>query len=263
MTDVRQVLIDAGWKQGVILEPGPFAHPGAIGFLVMNQTCDCINHSFVNEPYLELLPLSIKGGKKGRPDKNFVNGKNPREMHFWVGVNGEQKCVVAKVREIELFDRSRHAELKFSESVKIAPGALGDILSWKAARYLRPAFPDSFEEAFRPLKDEFTRLLTDDGMDQLVDSILIQLDHYDDLEDENDGYQVELRLMVTPKVVGQPEAAERASNLAQLLEKLLAKSEAFFEPKCVVVELNKMTLWEARNYLDFSRYDYLSFGENE
>ena len=261
--DLRQELIDAGWKQGVILEHGPFEHPKATGFLVLNQTCDCINPSFEKEPYLELLPLTLKGSKKSKPDENFVNGKNPREMHFWIEVDGEQRCVVAKVKEILLFDRSRHAELKFSESLKIAPGALGAILSWRADRYLRPAFPDSFEDAFRPLKDEFTKILAANGTDQLVDSILIQLDHYNELEGPDDGYACELRLMLAPKVVGQPEDVERVKNLAQSLEALLGRSEVFFEPKCIVVELENMSLWEARNFLDFSRYDYLSHGEIE
>jgi hypothetical protein len=57
MSDLRQSLKDVGWRQGVILKPGPFPQKEAFGFLVLNQTCDCINPSFEKEPHLELLPL--------------------------------------------------------------------------------------------------------------------------------------------------------------------------------------------------------------
>ena len=262
MTDVRQELIAAGWKQGVILKPGPFLHQEAVGFLVLNQTCDCINPCFKREPHLELLPLTPRKTKKGKPDPNYQDGKNPREIHFWGEVGNEEKCLVAKISEIELFGRGRYSELEFSNSLKISKDTIDDLLVWRANRYLRAAFPDSFEDAFRPLKEGFTALLTNERIDGLIDSILIQLDHYEELNDNDDGYELQLRLMVTPEVVGQPTDMEKLKALSQSLADLLKSSSAFFEPSCEVVELEKMNLWEARNFLDFTRYDYLSFGEN-
>ena len=81
---LRHELKDAGWKQGVILQPeGISDDKDTIGFLVISQTCDCINPNFVKEPYLELLPLKKRNTKKGNPDPDFSDGKNPRELHFF------------------------------------------------------------------------------------------------------------------------------------------------------------------------------------
>ena len=41
MSDLRQILNGKGWRQGVILDPHQeiLEHEGAIGFIVLNQTC--------------------------------------------------------------------------------------------------------------------------------------------------------------------------------------------------------------------------------
>lgn len=263
MADLRQELIDAGWEQGVVLDPGCIEESSAVGYLVLNQTCDCINPSFEKEPHLELLPLHKRQTKKGNPDPNCENGKNPREIHFWVTLDGEPLCVEARIREIQLVDRRGHPDFSFLESVKIPPAAINDILAWRAARYLRAAFPDSFENAFRSIKDQMTELLAGDGMDQLVDSILIKLDHYDELVEEGDAYDVKLRLMITPAVKGRSSEVEKVRDLADRIQELFRSLDEFPEADCQVVDLREMSLWESRKFLDFTRFDYLSFGEDD
>jgi hypothetical protein len=43
MEDLRQQLIEAGWRQGALVGPGSFGHAEACAFVVLNQTCDCLN----------------------------------------------------------------------------------------------------------------------------------------------------------------------------------------------------------------------------
>lgn len=51
--------------------------------------------------------------------------------------------------------------------------------------------------------------------------------------------------------------------LSERIQSLFANSPKFYSPQCQVTSLDEMSLWSARKFLDFSRYDYLSFGKEE
>ncbi len=266
MADLRERLIAGGWKQGVILEPASLQQAGvtvnedAIGFLVLSQTCDCINPDFGKEPYLELLPLVLRNTKKGNPAPDYEDGKNPRVIHFWITLKGEQKCAVAQIKEIQLVERENIEDFRFSEEIIISREAIDDIIGWRAARYSRTAFPESFETAFRTITASFGEIMVRD--EAVVNSLLISISPFDEIE-EGDCYEIQLHLMVTPTVIGQPETIKSLKQSATEIEALFAKSPFFDSPKCSVTCLDKMNLWNARKLLDFSRYDYLSFGKEE
>lgn len=257
MPDVRQILIDAGWRQGVILQNGPFGHPEAIGFLVLNQTCDCVNPDFEKEPQLELLPLERLEGK---PDSRLTNGQNPRQIHFQIREKDLEIWVNARITDIFQFDRAEHESLKFSSSLVIPPASLDGLTQWRAQRYLRTAFPDSFEKAFRPLSTRFGKLMA--KHEGNIDFLLLSLSPFEEIGD-GDCYEMQLRLMVTPKVMAQPETISALQTLAHELDGLLSTSAEFHEPACAVTALDKMNLWERRSFVDFTRYDFLSFGREE
>ncbi len=257
MSDLRQALKDAGWRQGVILAPKPSSHPAACGFLVLNQTCDCINSDFQKEPYLELLPLEKLAGK---PDPNLQNGKNPRQIHFQIQENGQDIWVNAVIAEIFLFDRSGHASLVFLLGLTLSKSALEDLILWRAQRYLRPAFPDSFENAFRPLAKDFGKEIAKCEGD--IGSLLISVLPFEELKDE-ERYEIQLHFMVTPSVMRQTESIKALKSLSENIQKLFEESVWFDAPICTVTPLSEMNLWDARKFIDFSRYDYLSFGKEE
>jgi len=257
MSSLRQTLKDAGWRQGVILAPGPFAHPSAFAYLVLNQTCDCINPDFEKEPHLELLPLERVAKK---PDTRLKNGKNPRQIHFQIQENGSDIWVNAKVTEIFQFDRSEHVSLVFAGCFSISRATLDGLITWRAQRYLRPAFPDAFETAFSTLTGTFGHIIA--KQEAIIDSLLIAISPFEEIK-EGDYYGIQLHLMVEPSVMGKPEILEALKQSATEIEELMATCAAFDSPKCVVTSLDEMTLWKARRLLDFSRYDYLSFGKEE
>ena len=266
MTDLRERLIAGGWKQGVILEPASLQQAGvarngdAVGFLVLTQTCDCINPDFGKEPHLELLPLLLRKTRRGNPDPDYENGRNPREIHFWITLKGEQKCAVAQIKEIQLAEREMIEVFRFSEEIVISREAIDDIIEWRAARYSRTAFPESFEMAFKAITANFGDIIA--RHESVIYSLLISISPFAEIE-EGDCYEIELHLMVTPSVMGQPETIEALKNSAREIEELFATSPFFDSPKCSVTCLGEMNLWDARKLLDFSRYDYLSFGKEE
>jgi len=266
MADLRDRLIAAGWKQGVVLDPaslqqaGVSVEEGIVGFLVLTQTCDCINPDFDKEPYLELLPLILRKTKKGKPDPEYQDGKNPREIHFWISLHGEQKCVVAKIKEIGLVDRSLIEGFSFSPQIVISREVIDDIIEWRAARYSRTAFPESFETAFRSVNKEFGEIISRHESD--INSLLIRIAPLDEIQ-EGDCYEIQLHLMVAPSLMGQPAMIEVLKQSAKEIEKLFGSCDEFGAMECSVTNLGEMTLWQARGLLDFSRYDYLSFGKDE
>lgn len=189
MSEVRQALKDAGWRQGVILAPGPFGHADAFGFLVLNQTCDCLNDDFVKEPYLELLPL-VK--LTSQPDSRLKGGQNPRQIHFEIEEKGGNIWVSASIAEIIQFDRAEHASLVFAGGFSLLKSALEDLILWRAQRYLRPAFPDSFENAFRPLAKNFGKEIAKCEGD--INSLLISILPFEELKDE-ECYEIQLHFL--------------------------------------------------------------------
>ena len=264
MKELRERLIDSGWKQGVILDPsclqqaGIATVHGTIGFLVLTQTCDCINPDFTKEPYLELLPLMLRDTKSGKPDRNYENGKNPREIHFWISLKGEQKCVVSRIKDIHQVNRERIEEFRFSKDIEISLGVIDDLVECRAARYSRTAFPEAFESAFRTITERFSGMITKHESE--IDSLLIAISPFDEI-DEGDCYEIQLLLMVVPSVMGQPATIESLKTASKEIELLMMTCEVFGSAECMVANLDEMTIWAARDYVDFSRFDYLSFGK--
>lgn len=259
-------MIAAGWRQGVILEPSSLQQAGiagmedAVGFLVLTQTCDCINPDFGKEPHLELLPLVPRKTKKGNPDPDYEDGKNPREIHFWITLKGARKCVVSRIKDIQLIKRERIKEFRFSEEIIITREAIDDIVEWRAARYSRTAFPEAFEAAFRTITESFSEIIATN--EAAIESLLISISPFGQIE-EGDCYEIHLHLMVTPTVMGQPETIQSLKQSAREIEELFTTCAGFGSAECAVSSLDQMTLWKARKLLDFSRYDYLSFGKED
>jgi hypothetical protein len=266
MADLRERLIAAGWRQGVILEPSSLQQAGvsgmddAVGFLVLTQTCDCINPDFRKEPHLELLPMVLRKTKKGKPDPAYEAGKNPREIHFWILLDSKPMCAVAHIKEIQLVDRKCIEDFRFSDHVTVSPEIIDDMIEWRAARYFRTAFPEAFETAFRTITTAFGEIITMHESD--IDSLLIRISPFEEIE-EGECYEIQLYLMVTPFVMGQPETIQALEKSAKEIEDLFATCAAFGSMECSVTNLDEVSLWKGRRLLDFSRYDYLSFGKEE
>lgn len=257
MDELRQRFIDAGWCQGVLVDPCAFGHAEACAFVVLNQTCDCINPKIETEPWLELLPLVKLSGK---PDSRMKNGRNPRQIHFQIHESGKEIWVEAKIAEIIHFDRSEQLSLPIASDFSLSQAVLDDLIQWRAERYLRTAFPDRFENAFRPLTDRFAKVIG--SHDRKIDSILISLTPFAELED-GESYEIVLHLMIEPTVMARTADVEALSNVASALQSVLEASPAIASAACHVTSLDMMTLWEAKRFLDFTRYDYLSFGQDE
>ncbi|RYD70634.1 MAG: hypothetical protein EOP84_26360 [Verrucomicrobiaceae bacterium] len=228
-----------------------------MGFVVLSQTCDCLNPDFSKEPHLELLPLEKI---VGQPDSSLRNGRNPRQIQFQIQESGQEIWVNARITDICRVDRRYQEGLALSQDCSLTRATLDDLIHWRAQRYVRTAFPDSFETAFLSVSKKFGKLVS--RHEKHIDSLLISLSPFEEIG-EGECYEMQLRLMVTPLVMGQPTVVGQLKEMAAKIEELFGESSRFESPRCSVSGLDEMTLWEARNFLDFTRYDYLSFGQDE
>ena len=254
----REILIAAGWKQGAVIDREHVSsdHP-ASHFVVLNQTCDILNGSLTAEPTVELLPLILKPGKN-KPDPNLANGFNPRKIDFEVTLNGKMKWHSANITGLFFRSREKLLDCVPSEVATVEPGTLSSLLNWRIARYTRTAFPESFEKAWKKKKDVLRQAIAD--KDHFIDSMLISLEPFDEISPD-EQYEIEIILLVTPPIYADPDLALALQQVAESLQSHLCDISEFISPRCAVLPLNEITLWDRRKFRDFSRYDYLSFGE--
>lgn len=254
----RDTLIAAGWAQGATIDrqhvdPG---HPAEY-FVILSQTCDILNGSLSAEPTVELLPIILKPGEN-KPDKNLANGLNPRKIEFQVAIKGKPKWHSAEIPALILLPREKLLTCLPSVAAILPSETLNGLLNWRIARYTRTAFPEAFEKAWKNQKDDLANAIT--AHDDLIDSMLIALDPFDEITD-GDYYEVEIILLIRPQIFADPTHSETLKQVSEEIQTHLTAIPEFAEPHCAVQSLASMNLWDRRKFVDFSRYDYLSFGQ--
>lgn len=253
----RDALMAAGWKQGAVIDREHVSEGhSAAHFVILSQTCDILNGSLVAEPTVELLPIVLKPGKN-KPDRNLANGVNPRKIEFQVAVKGQLKWHSANISGLYFLPRQRLIGCSPSDIVSVDPGTLSSLLNWRIARYTRTAFPEAFEKAWKTNQVELKGAIT--AHEHLIDSMLISLDPFDEIT-TGEQYEVEIILLIEPQIYADPSHALALAEVASNLRAQLDTIPDFIFPSCAVLPLDGLTLWDRRKFLDFSRYDYLSFG---
>ena len=153
-----QAIRQQGWRQGAVLGDALVADLVDRGMLlsgyregnplcmVVSQTCDLIHDSFEAEPNFWMLPAWPMPGPK--PDGSLTNAKNPRRYQFTLD-NGEGATVYdSPIYGLTSLDRALLADHAPSNT-KIPPEELKKLLHWITLRFIRPAFPDAFNDRLR------------------------------------------------------------------------------------------------------------------
>jgi hypothetical protein len=153
-TQIDREKIEAnGWRQGAgcylsnlsaSYDPGASADTdslvesaGAFAILVSHD-CDIVNRDLAKEPKVEWLiarPIAVIDG-------SCLYAKNARKFHF------EHAGARYEALAHERFSTRRNVlEEQIAEESLILPDQLRDqVADWLAKRYIRPAFPDTFNE---------------------------------------------------------------------------------------------------------------------
>ncbi|MCF7733317.1 MAG: hypothetical protein K9N23_16630 [Akkermansiaceae bacterium] len=260
MPGLRDQLFELGWQQGSIIDAGRIDHPalaGADPFLVINQTCDLIHDRLETEPSAELLRLR----RIEEVDPALENTKNPRKAHILALHQGtpapvEISCVdrITIPRDLLLGGRP-------STSWQVAAADISDLIVWFTQRYLRTAFPNSFEDRIKPQLKKIRKQI--EPNQSLIDTLFIRVDPLREISGD-DPHAVRLLVAVRKANLDDPVKLQMLHSMAKQLGSIFGEAEGLeLEGPVIVESLNNISLAQIQDYLEWCRYDYLSFGEED
>lgn len=247
---------EVGWRQGSILSPDHVASLQAEGllpstydsntdlFIVLSHDCDVTNASFSDEPFVELLMATAL------PDKgvgNFYYGKNPRNYHFFLESGPEvyYECLIYSRLSIDrrvLLNHNPYATKVLDKHL------LTRIRGWIARRYVREAFPDSFNKRIREAKTFVEKKQKEKS--QLIVGVYLLLTEEELNDDE--AYEIAITATMLDDDYSDPAKRKQANDY------LLGLVGAFDEHPGIrvgdanVVSEDDLTVGELR---DFKRWD--------
>lgn len=260
MSGLRNQLFELGWRQGSVIEAGVIDHPALIGddpFLVINQTCDLIHDRIDTEPFAELLRLR----RIEEIDPAFENTKNPRKAHILVLHQGNSTPVEISCIERITIPRDLLLGCRPSSSWEVVASDIPDLIVWFTQRYLRTAFPNSFEDRIKPHLKKIRKQI--EPNQSLIDTLFIRVDPLREILDE-DSHAIHLLVAVRKANLDDSEKLQSLHSMANQLGSILADVAGLeLEAPVIVESLHKITLAQVQDYLEWSRYDYLSFGDDE
>ncbi|SER46251.1 hypothetical protein SAMN05421690_102832 [Nitrosomonas sp. Nm51] len=142
---------DTNWRQGCILNTKDAI---AIGLLDQNESkkyvvvishdCDLPNEK---EEIIEV----IVGTKISKVNSLFTNARNPRLLHlnFSLLNSGDNICIELSHSHRHTLDKNKFTKLAPNNELKLETNEKQTLKQWLAARYGRPAFPNTFENRLR------------------------------------------------------------------------------------------------------------------
>ncbi len=258
--DLRETLTKLGWAQGALinghaLDPS-FPHDL---YLIISQTCDILHKDPGIEPNVELLGLTRLSLAEVRAE--LKNGRNPREIHFELADDGNgSQWLHTSMQDICFLDRKSLQDPNIKANLMVPPAVLTDLIRWRANRYLRPAFPDQFEKVLRHDRksEKLKRKITREK--DLIEQIHVAIDPLDELPPGED-YVIDFLLLIEPETFLKNENRTKLKTLCEEIETLYQKTPGLEELTCRFLPLDKVTLYQIRDYLRWSPHDHLSFGD--
>jgi hypothetical protein len=209
---------ELAWRQGSIL-PSELIAPlrfdaGLLpdgqyefGYIVTGD-CNVLHHDLVEEPVVEVIVGTVVEEANG----TYTNGKNPRRLHIGAVADGKQVTLE--------FRAARRASLQRETLATARPGN-GPTLSeagrlllanwWAGGRYLRPSFPNAFNDRVRQAdkKRRIERLLKPHREHILGVFVVV----YPDAElTSNEDYTVVLRMVITDEADSDPACRDSIDN---------------------------------------------------
>ncbi|TAH55292.1 MAG: hypothetical protein EWM51_03145 [Treponema sp.] len=258
MATVPEEIRQNGWRQGDLIVGDCIAPllASSIDFLdcetactdvllLISQDCDLVSDTLDKEPYAEFLA----GRFIASCDASLRFGRNPRTLHLEA---------ISRSVEFSIHDRFRVLKESLNEyGIRMVPQSLGAsekrlVLDWITKRYIRPAFPDTFNIRLNQKRREQDTL----AKSPLSEKVLIVL-----LDISNDEYPPE-RSYELQILIGVIEGTPKDS--IEQIER--AYEEAFTVPGITVADIAvreeiDITLRELRTYKRWDR-DYRSYPES-
>lgn len=216
---------------------------------VLTHDCDLVQSDFDKEPYVELLAIT----PTTMADGNFTHGRNSRLLDFEIGA----KSFRASCHDRYRLERRVLATLSPSEAHPVDPLLCDLISNWMAKRYIRPAFPDSFNIRLKREERAIRKFLKTHG--QAYERIYMACDPGEkELTDDAD-YRLTVWLVLRESDL-EPVDVLKAQELVVEFEQILDGCRGIDVLECRAVPESEVTLAHLR-VLSLWDFDYLTFRE--
>ncbi len=261
------------WEQGSVLNEGSAKSLGLIKEkqfeslpVVITHDCDLRHHK---EDTVEL----IIGEKVKNPDPVYTNAKNPRQLHLdFLSAEGKSIHLDMKYSNRNFISKEELLNLKQEKSVfEISYESKKVLKQWLAARYGRPAFPNSFENCLRETKGGKTvgRLLEKifEPIEPHIVGLFFDLGEHMLIELKEIPYELNIFVVYDGKT-NSIEARNAASEAVREIESLfsdvygtLGTAKGISLESCKAISDTKFALSDIR-MMEQWRLEYLSIGQN-
>jgi hypothetical protein len=263
-----ELRLSPSWVQGAFLRRdllrsllGPRSD-GLVG-VVVSHDCDLANRSRKKEPTFEWIAARIVG----RPDGNFANGRNSRQLHFGsAGPDGEHLSLSMNDRRFD--DRSHLVGVE--PSGVLEEGSRRTLAEWMANRYHRSGFPDAFNDRRAKKARAIRDILNGPGSGDL-EGLWVALAPDAESEGaasygrigvdlrEGDPYKIVLWVTVKDGIASQ--ALDAVEELVEKVAEALRQCEGLELPEePQIVRESDFSLAHLRRFLRLDDWDDLSRG---
>jgi len=151
-----------GWRQGAILGPTLTGKAGKLApsamavadvdkLVLTSHDCDLLNANIHKEPFAEVL--CMRAAAPRQYDKSLASGRNPRMLQLQV-CEEVLSCV-----PYERWPIPRTLLMKESPARHLPDKERRLVTEWLAKRYIRAAFPTTFDQRWRRRLKDWLKLL--------------------------------------------------------------------------------------------------------
>lgn len=259
MSDARRIR-DQGWRQGSLLPaasirdgvhaPAPLTPSDEGLFMIVSQDCDLIHEDFDTEPFAELLLW--EPATKPRPD--WHHGKNPRHLQIRARRAAEDLWIETHAWARATIDRRRLATFSPDPEWVVDGRDVRLVAAWLGKRYLRPAFPDAFNERLTPARSKLANTLKDFGGP--IEKIFIHVDPDDELPPDR-PYRLVVWLVMSADDYADEDQRSLAEKAVLPMERQLSALPGIDVTDCQLRSAEQVTLDDA-SYLQHWDFDYLT-----
>lgn len=262
---------DTMWRQGSIFHTsdaqaiGLVENEGEVAIMVSHD-CDI--------PHPAEIEVEVIVGKLCTRDKMFANSRNPRKLHLTYLKNGDEVTIELFQLYKQSIEKSRFEVIgQPDESYILCDEQKRSLKQWLAARYGRPAYPNSFENRltscdkgkFR-LEKEVAKILSDKS-DHII-AVFFDLDEGRNVELPDEEPYI-LRIVVaydaidggTDARVSSEEAAESIKALFHSCFGPPEEATTIILDSCTAVADINLPLSDIRK-MDQWRLEYVSIQDD-
>lgn len=271
MTEPRPIDIEKikahNWRQGCLFPQKaiqeiaaryfPDVDLAGVRLLVVSQSCDIAYYKTDEEPTIEVIlirPITS-------PDNAAIRGRRQRCYHLEAidDAMGNSNWFEAGIDDRYRIDRGFCSDFPPCSELRLSADEIRGLVQWIVYRYVRPAFPDAFNERYHAKKNALKKLLKKEGTQYLTGIYLRVTD-----EELPKDVLYEVALLGTISKENYQDDAKRAIAVKHLLdiEAILGDCEGIeVFRECLSEE--DISLDKFRQYRRFTEYDYLSYGSDD